>query len=81
MKIAPGTLSSAVADVPGGFVNGQAVIMPASESKMNVAGRSWFPTCTLKEVDGLKTVPVGAPPGIETTSGAIEIGIPWAAPG
>ena len=44
LKIAPGTDSSAVAEVPGGSVNGQAVIIPASESKMNVAGRFWLPT-------------------------------------
>jgi hypothetical protein len=43
------------------------VTVPASESKMKGAGAP----LTLKPLVGLKTVPVGLPPGIVTTRGRI----------
>src|ERR671936_661369 len=45
----------------------QAVIVPASESKMNRAGAP----LTGNPLVGLNTVPVGAPPAMSTTSGTI----------
>jgi hypothetical protein len=58
----------------------QAVIWPASESKMNAAGALAWPAWTTKPLVGLKTTPVGAPPGILTTSGAMTGMLPRTAP-
>jgi len=66
---APGTVSLVRALVCTGSVSVQAVIVPASESKMNLAGTRVSPTLSLNPLVGLNTCPVGAPPGTETTSG------------
>ena len=52
-----------------------AVIRPASESKMKLAGADPASVRTTKSPEGLNTTPVGAPSGMLTTSGAI-CGIP-----
>ncbi len=57
-----------------------AVIAPDSESKMKVAGADAPPTRTTKSVVGLKTVPVGAPPGMLTTSGTMVGMLPLTPP-
>jgi len=82
LKTAVGTVASVVAIVGGtGDAGAQALIVPASESKMNRAGVGVPATSTLNPVVGLNTWPVGAPAGIVTTSGAIAIGMPPTAPG
>ena len=48
---------------------------------MNLAGTRLSPTRSLKPLVGLNTWPVGAPCGIETTSGTCEIGVEPTLPG
>ena len=62
---APPTVS---ADVLGDRVGFQAVIVPASLANTKKAGEPFDST---KSVVSLNTCPVGAPPGIETTSGTM----------
>ena len=50
-------------------------------SKMKSDGVAVPATSCLNPIVGLNTWPVGSMAGIDTTSGAIEIGIPWTAPG
>jgi hypothetical protein len=47
---------------------------------MNAAGALAWPAWTTKPFVGLKTTPVGAPPGILTTSGAMTGTLPRTAP-
>src|SRR5262245_4467036 len=56
----------------GGTAGFQPVICPDSEAKRNTAGPVAVPDLTTKSVglvvvNGLNTVPVGAPPGMDTT--------------
>ena len=46
------------------------MIVPASDAKMNAAGPAGSPVPISNPDVGLNTVPVGAPPGMETCSGA-----------
>src|SRR3954470_18953614 len=77
LKIAPGTVTAvcAAVDVGGGGTAGfQPVIVPASEENRKRAGPELAPECTTKPVPPLNTVPVGAPPGIETVNGTFTTG-------
>jgi len=58
----------------------QPEMTPASEAKMNSAAPLCLPWCTTKPLVPLKTWPVGAPPGIFTTSGTGVSGLPPMAP-
>ena len=51
------------------------MIVPASEENRKRAGPELVPECTTNPVEPLKTVPVGAPPGIETVSGTLATGV------
>lgn len=73
-------LATVCACVVGGTAPLQAVILPASESKTKFAGALAWPAWTTKPLVGLKTMPVGAPPGMLTTSGVIVGMVPLSAP-
>src|SRR6266498_3414407 len=82
--MASGTLAPTCAWVEGGgggTPGFQPVTNPASESKMNRAGPLEVPDWTTNPGVGLKTCPVGAPPGMLTTSPAFWIGLPLTKPG
>jgi hypothetical protein len=82
--MASGTLAPTWAWVEGaggGTPGFQPVTSPASESKMNRAGPLASPARTTNPAVGLKTCPVGAPPGMLTTSGALVMGLPPTKPG
>src|SRR4029450_4135298 len=65
----------------GGTPGFQPVTSPASELNRNNAGPLAVPGCTPTPGVGLKTCPVGAPPGMFTTSGAFWMGLPLTKPG
>ena len=65
----------------GGTPGFQPVTSPASESNRNNAGPLAAPAWTTNPGVGLKTCPVGAPPGMFTTSGALLMGLPLTKPG
>ena len=58
----------------------QAVISPASEAKMKLDGALPPEPVTTKSIVGLNTMPVGAPPGMLTTSGTITGMLRWMPP-
>src|SRR3954447_4706085 len=75
LKIASGTVAAICACVEpaAGTFGFQPLITPASEENRKRAAPEAVPECTANAVaDGLKTRPVGAPPGMLTTSGTIE---------
>src|SRR2546423_298623 len=82
--MAPATWAAGWADVEGnggGTAGLHPVMSPSSEAKRN----SEAPLCpapseTTKPSPGLNTVPVGAPPGMFTTSGTASAGWPGVAP-
>jgi hypothetical protein len=59
----------------------QPVTSPASESNRNNAGPLAVPERTTNPGVGLKTCPVGAPPAMFTTSGALLMGLWLTKPG
>src|SRR4029450_7213103 len=65
----------------GGTPGFQPVTSPASESNRNNAGPLAAPERTTNPGVGLNTCPVGAPPGMFTTSGALLMGLPLTKPG
>src|SRR4029450_7508996 len=65
----------------GGTPGFQPVTSPASESNRNSAGPLAAPAWTSNPGVGLKTCPVGAPPGMFTTNGALLMGLPLTKPG
>src|SRR4030095_12496679 len=82
--MAPGTPAPTWAWVEGGgggTPGFQPVTSPASESNRNNAGPLAVPEWTTNPGVGLKTCPVGAPPGMFTTSGAFWMGLPLTKPG
>ena len=78
LKIAPGVVHSVAAVVVPGA---QAAIEPVSVSRMKSDGVGVPPTSCVNPIVPLNTWPVGSWAGTVTTSGAIEIGMPPAAPG
>src|SRR5437867_1085202 len=84
LKIARGTMAPTCASVDGGgggTPGFQPVTSPTSESKRKAAGPLAAPECTTNPGVPLKTCPVGAPPGIFTTSPAFWMGLPLTKPG
>ena len=78
LKIAPGTVTAVCACVEvggGGTAGFQPVIVPASEENRKRAGPELEPECTTNPVPPLNTVPVGAPPGIDTVNGTFTTGV------
>ena len=74
----PGTLAAgwACVDGAGGGTAGlQPVIFPASEENRKAAGPELAPECTTNPSESLNTVPVGAPPGIETVRSTLLTGV------
>jgi hypothetical protein len=65
----------------GGTPGFQPVTSPASESNRNSAGPLASPSRTSNPGVPLNTCPVGAPPGMFTTSGAFWMGLPLTKPG
>jgi hypothetical protein len=59
-----------------GLVSVQAEMVPASESKMNLAGIRPMFVPSLKPFEALNTWPVGAPIGTVNTSGTMPNGAP-----
>src|SRR3954468_12063926 len=80
LKIAPGTTSLVRTFIWIGLVSVQAEMVPASESKMNLAGTRPMLVRSLNPFEALNTWPVGAPLGTVNTSGAMLNGVPAVPP-
>src|SRR6476619_6900455 len=74
--MAPGTTSLVRTFIWIGLVSVQAEMVPASESKMNLAGIGPMLVRSLNPFEALNTWPVGAPIGTVNTSGAMLNGVP-----
>src|SRR6185295_16215445 len=61
-------LSTTVIALVGSTLGAHAAIVPCSVAKRNRAGPETPPFVTMKSPDPLKTMPVGLPPGMVTTS-------------
>ena len=78
--MAPGTTSLVRTFIWIGLVSVQAEMVPASESKMNLAGIGPMLVRSLNPFESLNTWPVGAPIGTVNTSGAMLNGAPSVPP-
>src|SRR4051794_30711945 len=78
--MAPGVEALITAEVLGESIGFQAVMFPDSLANRNTDGIFPFGVSSRNPPLPLKTCPVGAPPGMSTTSGTIEKGAPPTAP-